>query len=888
MYKGRRKDLRKTRRTRKYYAGGELITGGPSAGPGAAIAAAAGRRSGRAFLEDAGMQLAGKGQELLGGIKSGKIGLGGAGAAAGAIANKLISKGSGTANDAFRTDKKQKTGAFVGGALSGAGKGFDIGNKIIPGLGGAIGAAIGAIGGGAKARRAQERERKSAVRDLRRGQNAAMRQAANQPDPFSAEAGAGFNTATSSTKAYDQVSSAKYGGPLRYGMQKGGGVPEVKFADHSIKDFSPSLTERAMAKGSKSKSVSELSKKEKEKLQTKYRMGGQKLPGGKTVPLPGGAVEFVGQKHSQGGIMLDKMTEVEGGETMDKVKMKKHGGKNSDYIFSDHLKLGGVSFAKRHKDILQRGGSQKEIQELAKMQEKKAGRTPKVMQEGGATTTDLISGLEGNFSEDMTSEEKAAELNRAATAARNEGRTLEDVEAAKAERERVIAENEAKLAERAEAGAVQKKDASGKRIYGGNEEEQMGGWLQQMENDMSRLPEEHRTFDFSKYKNEDGTFNTGAFNTKEEKMKFRDWYNSLPDDLVSGKISAENDGSDLVYGTQWASTRLLERPPEPEELEYAEVDLKVEPVVPDPVEDGVVEQPDDPNDPQVKTKKKRDVPLGALLAGASQLIPPAYALLKKPPTVPGYAPQAYAKPQLPRVNYNAERASNASDMRATMASIENNAAGPGGMVNMIAAMGKKRQGDLQIAQAESAANKQLSAEEARLGAQTSQFNIGQDAQAQTFNRQLAREQIKDRREEVLGALDAAADRIAGITGDVLDYKASERESEAISGQTKVLLREELRRQNPDLSETEIAALAAQMDEGEKLKRRQSGKKEKKKREPSAKKKARKEGRAKVRAIRRGEVAADPVTVGQFPPPESNQEARRGGYIRSRRKIRRRR
>lgn len=835
MYKGRRKDLRKTRRTRKYYAGGELVTGGPSAGPGADIAAAAGRRSGRAFLDDVGTQLAGKGQDLLGGIKSGKIGLGGAGAAAGAIANKLISKGSGTANDAFRTDKKQRTGAFVGGALSGAGKGFDIGNKIIPGLGGAIGAAIGAIGGGAKARRAQERERRSAVRELRRGQNAAMRQAANQPDPFSAEAGAGFNTATSSTKAYDQVSSAKFGGQRKYGM------------------------------------------------------GGKKLPGGRSVSLPGGAVEFVGQKHSQGGIMLDKMTEVEGGETMDKVKMKKHGGKNSDYIFSDHLKLGGVSFAKRHKDILKRGGSQKEIQELAKMQEKKAGRTPKVMQEGGATTTDLLSGLEGNFSEDMTSEEKAAELNRAATAARNEGRTLEDVEAAKAERERIIAENEAKQAERAEAGAVQEKNKqTGKRIYGGNEEENIGNWLQMMEEDMSRLPEEHRDFDFSKYKNEDGTFNANAFNTAEEKSKFRDWYNSLPDDLVSGKISAENDKGDLVFGQQWNSRRLLERPPEPEELEYAEVDLKVEPVVPDPVEDGVVEQPDDPNDPQVKTKKKRDVPLGALLAGASQLVPPAYALLKKPPTVPGYAPQAYAKPQLPRVNYNAERASNASDMRATMASIENNAAGPAGMVNMIAAMGKKRQGDLQIAQAESAANKQLSAEEARLGAQTSQFNIGQDAQAQTFNRQLAREQIKDRREEVLGALDAAADRIAGITGDVLDYKSTERQAEAISGQTGVLLREELRRQNPDLSETEIAALAAQMEEGEKLKRRQSGKKEKKKREPSAKRKARKEGRAKVRAIRRGEVAADPVTVGQFPPPESNQEARRGGYIRSRRKIRRRR
>ena len=36
----------------------------------------------------------------------------------------------------------------------------------------------------------------------------------------------------------------------------------------------------------------------------------------------------------------------------------------------------------------------------------------------------------------------------------------------------------------------------------------------------------------------------------------------------------------------------------------------------------------------------------AILAGASQLIPPAYSLLKKPKNVPGYAPQAYASSPL--------------------------------------------------------------------------------------------------------------------------------------------------------------------------------------------------------------------------------------------------
>lgn len=94
--------------------------------------------------------------------------------------------------------------------------------------------------------------------------------------------------------------------------------------------------------------------------------------GGKIKPLPGGAVEFVGPKHSQGGIMLDAQTEVEGGETMDKVMM--NGGGPSDYIFSDYLKLGGVTFATRHKNMLKAGASQQDIQQLAKMQESVAAK----------------------------------------------------------------------------------------------------------------------------------------------------------------------------------------------------------------------------------------------------------------------------------------------------------------------------------------------------------------------------------------------------------------------------------------------------------------------------------------------------------------------------------
>ena len=119
-----------------------------------------------------------------------------------------------------------------------------------------------------------------------------------------------------------------------------------------------------------------------------YQMGGQQLPGGEMEPIPGSdAVQFNGQSHDQGGIMVDGQTEVEGGETMDQVTMAKNGGKRSDYFFSDHLKEGGVSYANMHKEILAEGGDQEKIDWLAQMQERAAGRSPGKIQtaESGGT-----------------------------------------------------------------------------------------------------------------------------------------------------------------------------------------------------------------------------------------------------------------------------------------------------------------------------------------------------------------------------------------------------------------------------------------------------------------------------------------------------------------------
>ena len=119
----------------------------------------------------------------------------------------------------------------------------------------------------------------------------------------------------------------------------------------------------------------------------RFQTGGMLLPGGEMEPILGSdAVEFNGQTHDQGGIMMDNVTEVEDGETMDQVTMSK-GGKKKDYFFSSYLKKGGRSYADMHKNILAMGGGQEDIDYLAKMQETAAGRNPNNVkteyQEGG-------------------------------------------------------------------------------------------------------------------------------------------------------------------------------------------------------------------------------------------------------------------------------------------------------------------------------------------------------------------------------------------------------------------------------------------------------------------------------------------------------------------------
>ena len=227
------------------------------------------------------------------------------------IAGSALNKAS---NDNDAT--KYNAGEATGDVLNYAGKGAGIGSLAGP-LGTAIGAGAGAIYGGVKGlvdrnKARKEKEKQNEINSAKTDMLSRAQTEAFNKSFTKSGTDMGFNTANSMSNSYL---------PGQQQMAKAGGA----------------------------------------------------LKGGRMNSLSGGAVEFVGNKHANGGIMLDKNTEVEGGETMDDIKMST--GKNSDYVFSEHLKLGGKSFARRHKDILKNGGSQSELQRLAKMQEQYARTT---------------------------------------------------------------------------------------------------------------------------------------------------------------------------------------------------------------------------------------------------------------------------------------------------------------------------------------------------------------------------------------------------------------------------------------------------------------------------------------------------------------------------------
>jgi len=416
----------------------------------------------------------------------------------------------------------------------------------------------------------------------------------------------------------------------------------------------PNITEEEMNKANPSmggKSIAEVNAGIPKFKGFSFEMGGVKLPGGVAKPIPGSdAIEFKGKSHEQGGIMVDPNTEVEGNETMDKVTMK-NGGK-SDYFFSQHLKLGGKSFAQRHKDILKNGGSQKDIDALAKMQEEKAGRNPDDVKLGAGGYYQL-------------------------------GGTDDDIAATVSIPEVIISPELPYIAPKA-------------------------------------YQPEPMVYDPSKISREE---------------------------IVSNDEAMDNEAMDN---------------------ELTDVEKKA------------------------LRRMGRDVPGLAIGAGAAQLIAPAYAFFKKDRVAEQMgAPGRIKAPALDRVSFNAERAANAAQSRAINRSIDTSGAGPAGIIAKMSAYRQKQQGDIKIAAQEARMNTAIANQEAQMEQQANIRNVANALQVEQMNARLREQQLAADESRKLGAIDAFTERAAGLAGDVMSYKATERLARA-TGDMGIYERDRLR------------------------------------------------------------------------------------------------
>jgi hypothetical protein len=486
-----------------------------------------------------------------------------------------------------------------------------------------------------------------------------------------------------------------------------------------------------------------------------YNMGGvQQLPGGDMTSLGvGGAVQFNGQTHDEGGIMMDSNTEVEDGETMDKVTMAKEGGER-DYFFSQHLKEGGVPFSELHKDILNNGGNQEDINMLARMQENKAGRTTSKIgtaklggvvnyEDGGEKDYTNIS-TQGVASEEYYNPEEFGDI---AALQHSKTFTLDSGE-------EITLYGDDHLFEQIESKGTD-------------------SWLKDMYDNAD--PEVMKAAGITSY---------DQMGSKDSNLKYQKAWNSInPESAIK---------EDSLFGEQ--TTRTMYKKPEPE---------------PDTQEDSTT----DIDTTTTTTTGSRKDWAGSLL-GLGSMIPAVMAFTEKPDYMANQDLQApgivkaerISKQHLDRVDFNDQLARNSSDAVAMNKYIETSGGGPANMANKMAAYAKKQQGDRDIKAQETKANIAISNEEnvldnkrkaynAEAALDASKFNVSAADKADSnnirnnmyvdeFNR-AADASTKDRK---LNAVQYGINSLATLYRDKLTRGASDNLALAIDGQRGALNR----------------------------------------------------------------------------------------------------
>ena len=468
---------------------------------------------------------------------------------------------------------------------------------------------------------------------------------------------------------------------------------------------------------------------------TLAKHGGVRLPGGTMNPIPGSdAVEFKGKSHKQGGILLDEQTEVEGGETMDKVTMKNEGP--SDYFFSKYLKLGGKSYAQRHKDILKKGGTQQDIDALAMSQEKTAGRNPGIIQmmQTGGVRKYQTAGAKEDLSIPSTAVYGDATGEYGSIPGYQPGIMVNGI--------RMYADPN---------------DPEFRKLI---ESEDFGeNWIRNADPEILKAA------------------GIKSFEDMGDPAKVRkyqqEWNNRNPDN----KVKVDSDFGEQTVRTA-VGDGIVKIPRktflDPKDIPTPEPSLNLVPNFTQPIsQKGSNEKGD---------KASTEFPYGALAAGLGQLIPPIATFATKENPITMGPTGRIGKPVLDRVDYNDERMANAATNRAISKGIDTQGMGPASVISKMAAYGRKQAGDMKIAGAEDRANTQIDVTEKQMGQRADMFNVQNAMRADMYNTGILEQARKDQLDRRFAAVDAFADRTAGLYGDYLSYKGQERLAQAIGDQ----------------------------------------------------------------------------------------------------------
>ena len=563
-----------------------------------------------------------------------------------------------------------------------------------------------------------------------------------------------------------------------------------------------------------------------------FRRGGQNLPGGNVQPIPGSdAVQFNGQTHDQGGIMMDSQTEVEDGETMDKVNMSKQGGPK-DYFFSSHLKKGGKSYAEHHKDILKGGGDQGSIDMLAKMQEKAAGRDPNkvsVARTGGYKRRYATGGTpERNIYSNEYSDVEAIYKELGYTDMSG-GTNWRGIDHGPEGYENTQGENLQSGVHTGYYGDIGPAEREG--FYNRNKDimESMG--VMKWEDFDPLTQTDNFQTKYNAFLTDEYTNNTDL----QDKLKAKGM-SSVQDYIDAVGFTNSGHGSqkiDNFFGSFTHGRTSMRGPstpdPDPDPCECTDaVDPTIKHKFPcgDPEPAACAKTPKvpgkDPCDCDPKLAKddpnccKKPPPTWN--PGPLQLLPAAYAFAEGPDYMSQHPmqspaaiiPERLAKTNLERVDMNADRARNASDARGLNKFIETSGGGSSNIVNKMAAYSKKREADAAITDTENKTNIAISNQEAIMDQErkgknvanaldASKFNVTSQSDANKHNSTMeatvdefnraSDSAVKDRR---LMALDNATKTMTGLYTDKLQFDAQERMAQAISGQTGVYQREQNR------------------------------------------------------------------------------------------------